>query len=408
MKRPEEPKVFPRLVHHPWASIFVCLSVISICACQKEKPAAAPPPPVVEVAEIIQRDVPIVNEWVGSADGQVNATIRAQVTGYLIKQQYTEGDLVKKSDVLFEIDPRPFQDALDQVQGTLAQLEAQQENAKANLARVRTLAAQNALSKKDLDDATGAERSASAAVVAARAAVEKARLDLDFTSIISPIDGMAGIAKAQIGDLVGPSQGGELTTVSMINPIKVYYTINEQAYINFMKRFPSGAAGLEQARKLDIELILGDGSSYPFKGRFTAFDRQIDVRTGTLRVATTFPNPHYLLRPGQFVRVRVLAGTRKGALLIPQRAVIELQGSYQVALVNPENRVEMQPVRLGDRIGALWLIESGLKPGQRVVAEGAGKIKQGMLVTPKPFVRPSTAIPKAAPSSENRPHSEGR
>jgi membrane fusion protein, multidrug efflux system len=408
MKRPEEPKVFPRVVHHSLTSIFICLSVTFICACQKEKPAEVPPPPVVEVAEIIQRDVPIVNEWVGSADGQVNATIRAQVTGYLIKQEYTEGDLVKKGDVLFEIDPRPFQDALDQVQGTLAQFEAQQENAKANLARVRTLAAQNALSKKDLDDATGAERSTSAAVVAARAAVEKARLDLAFTSIISPIDGMAGIAKAQIGDLVGPSQGGELTTVSMINPIKVYYTINEQAYIDFMNRFPSGAAGLEQARKLDIELILSDGSSYPFKGRFTAFDRQIDVRTGTLRVATTFPNPRYLLRPGQFVRVRVLSGTRKGALLIPQRAVIELQGSYQVALVNPENRVEMQPVRLGDRIGALWLIESGLKPGQRVVAEGAGKIKQGLLVTPKPFVRPSPAVPKASPSPENRPHSEGR
>ena len=293
--------------------------------CRKEQ-KESPSPPIVEVTEVIQKDVPIVRERVGTTDGLVNATIRAQVTGYLSKQNYTEGDLVKKGQVLFEIDPRPFQAALDQANGTLTQLEAQYENARANLARVKPLAEQNALSQKDLDDAIGAERSAKAAVVAAKAAVEKARLDLGFTKIISPINGIAGLAKAQVGNLVGPAQTGELTTVSTIDPIKVYYMVNEQAYIDFMKMFPSEAAGFEQAKKFVFELVLGDNSVYPYKGKFYAMDRQVDVRTGTVRVAALFPNPNYLLRPGQFVRVLVTIGTKKGALLVPQRAVIEASG----------------------------------------------------------------------------------
>jgi membrane fusion protein (multidrug efflux system) len=406
MKRPEERRFLAVPIDRHLASILICLSFIFPCACQEERPAAEPAPPVVEVIEVIRRDVPIVEEWVGSTDGLVNAVIRGQVTGYLIKQNYTEGDLVRKDEVLFEIDPRPFQQVLDQARGTLAQLEAQQENARATLARVRKLADQNALSPKDLDDATGAERSASAAVVAARAVVEKARLDLGFARVISPIDGMAGIARAQVGDLVGPSQGGELTTVSTIHPIKVYYTINEQAYLDFMERFSTEAEGLEQARKLDIELILGDGSSYPFKGKFAAFDRQIDVRTGTLRVAAIFPNPRYLLRPGQFVRVRVQSGIRKGALLIPQRAVMELQGSYQVAVAGSDNRVDMRKVKPGERIGVLWLIESGLKAGEKVLVEGGGKVRQGMVVTPKPFSLPVTTDPGAS-RKMRRPPGQG-
>ncbi len=402
MNRSEESSFFPRSVHSMAATVLICLSCVSLGACQKEKSAVSPPPPEVDVAEIITKNVPIVNEWVGTADGLVNATIRAQVTGYLIKQEYSEGDPVKKGDVLFEIDPRPFQNSLDQAEGTLAQMEAQHENADANLERVRTLAAENALSKKDLDDATGAERSTGAAVVAAKAAVEKARLDLGFTRIISPIEGVAGIARAQVGDLVGPSQGGELATVSMIDPIKVYYTITEQAYIELMKRLPS-AAGRDRERKMDMELVLGDGSSYPYKGKFYAIDRQIDVRTGTLRVAATFPNPHFLLRPGQFVRVRVFGGVRKGALLIPQRAVMELQGSYQVAVVGPDNRVDLRQVKPGERIGPLWMIDAGLNPGDRVVAEGVGKVKQGIVVTPKPYVVPAIPVPAASPKPAGRP-----
>jgi membrane fusion protein (multidrug efflux system) len=346
----------------------------------------------VEIAEVIRKDIPIVHEWVGTADGLVNATIRAQVTGYLIRQDYHEGDPVKKGQLLFEIDPRPFRAALDQAQGILAQMEALHENARANLARVKPLASQNALSKKDLDDAISAEGSARAQVVTARAAVEKARLDLSFTQITSLIDGIAGLARAQVGDLVGPAvQGGELTTVSTINPIKIYYTVNEQAYIAFMKRFSSEAAGLEEARKLRIDLILGDGSLYPYAGRFYAIDRQVDVRTGTLRVAALFPNPTNLLRPGQFVRVRVLVGTKRGACLIPQRSVMELQGSYQVAVVGPDNKVDIRTVKPGERVGLLWVIDEGLKAGDRVVAEGIQKVKEGISVKPKPFAVTSTA-----------------
>jgi membrane fusion protein (multidrug efflux system) len=329
-----------------------------------EKPAP-PRAPEVEVVQVIQQDVPIVHEWVGTADGLVNATIRAQVTGYLVRQDYKEGDLVKKGQLLFEIDPRPLQAALDQANGELARQEAQHANAKANLDRVKPLADLNAVSKKDLDDAFGAEQATMAAVIAARAAVENARFNLGFTRVTSLIDGMAGLARAQVGDLVGPAaQGGELTTVSTINPIKVRYTVNEQAYIDFMRRFSSEAAGLQEARKLVIELFLADGSRYPFKGTFYAIDRQVDVRTGTLRVEALFPNPRHLLRPGQFGRVHVHIGTKKGALLVPQRAVTELQGSYQVAVVGADNRVDIRPVKAGERVGSLWVIDDWLKPGE--------------------------------------------
>ncbi len=396
------------IIRYYTVCIFVCMMLIGLYACGKPKPAPTQPV-VVEVADVIQEDVPIIHEWVGTADGLVNATIRAQVTGYLIRQDYTEGDLVKKGDVLFEIDPRPFQATLDQMKGILAQMEATYENTEANLARVQPLAAQNALSKKDLDDATAAARSAKAAVVASQAAVEKAQLDLGFTKIMSPINGMAGIARAQVGDLVGQGvQGGELATVSTINPIKIYYTINEQAYIDFMKRFSSQTAGLEQARKLEITLILGDGSVYRYKGTFYAIARRVDVRTGTFRVAAIFPNPSNLLRPGQFARVHVLIGTKKGALLVPQRAVTELQGSYQVAVVGPDNIVNIRTVKPGERYGSQWEIDEGLKQGERIVIEGVQKVKQGMLVYPKPFAPASSAIPKVSSKSEDRPAIVGR
>ncbi len=383
--------------------IFV-LIILFIPACGRKKAAGPPPAPEVEVARVISRDIPVIHEWVGTADGLVNATIRAQVTGYLIREAYSEGDLVKKGQLLFQIDPRPFKAALDQAEGTLAQMEALHANARANLARVKPLAAQNALSKKDLDDAVASEASARAQVITARAAVEKARLDLGFTRITSLIAGIAGIARAQVGDLVGPAvQGGELTTVSTINPIKIYYTINEQADISFMRRFATEAAGLEEAKRLRIELILGDGSTYPHTGKFYAIDRQVDVRTGTLRVAALFPNPTNLLRPGQFVRVRVFIGTKHGALLIPQRSVIELQGSYQAAVVGKDNKVEMRPIKPGERVGPLWVIDEGLKPGEQVVAEGVQKVKQGLSVKPRPFTPITSAL-----SVNGKPQVTGR
>jgi len=366
--------------------LLASLSLLTIGACRKERPAGQQPPEV-KVVQVVRKDVPVIHEWIGSTDGLVNATIRAQVTGYLIRQDYAEGELVKKGQLLFEIDPRPFQATLDQAEGTLTQLEAIYENARTNLARVQPLVAQNALSKKDLDDAIATERSARAQVLTAKAAVENARLNLGFTKITSLIDGIAGLATAQVGDLVGPAvQGGELTTVSTIDPIKVYYTINEQAYLDFMRRFSNEPLGLVEAKKLRIELVLGDGTLYPYSGRFYAIARQVDVKTGTFRVAALFPNPTGVLRPGQFVRVRVWVDTARGALLVPQRAVLELQGGYQVAVVGKDDRVSMVTVKPGERVGSLWVIEEGLKPGERVVAEGLQKVKEGALVKPKPFV----------------------
>ncbi len=389
--------------------VFVCMALPCLFACSKEQPAALPPP-VVEIAEVVQKDVPIVHEWVGTTDGLVNATILAQVTGYLISQNYKAGDSVKKGQMLFEIDPRPFQAALEQAQGTLLQMEASYKNAHANLLRHQPLFDQGAISKEALDSYISADKSAEGQVLAAKAAVEKAQLDLGFTKITSPIDGVAGIAKAQVGDLVGPAgQRTELTTVSTIDPIKVNFFISEQDYIDWMKQFATPASGLEQAKKMRADLMLEDGSVYPHQGKFYAIDRQVDVRTGTLRVEAVFPNPNYLLRPGQFVRVRVLVDTKKGALLVPQRAVMELQGMYEVAVVDTGNKVDIRNVKPGERYGSLWEIEEGLKPGERVVAEGVQKIKQGIRVNPKPFA-PSSPVPvhKATTKPEHLPATEGR
>jgi membrane fusion protein (multidrug efflux system) len=388
--------------------LFACFLAISLSACRSEKPAT-PMAPEVEVVQVVRKDVPIVHEWVGTTDGLVNAVIRAQVTGYLISQNYKEGSTVRKGQLLFEIDPRPFQAALDQAKGELARQEALHASARANLDRVKPLVVQNAVSKKDLDDAIGVEQSSQAAVIAARASVENARLNLGFTRVTSPIDGVAGLVRAEVGDLVGPTvQGVELTTVSTINPIKVNYTMNEQAYIDFMRRFASGAAGMKAAKKLVVELFLADGSRYPFNGTIYAIDRQVNVRTGTLQVEALFPNPRNLIRPGQFARVHVHLGTRKGALLVPQRAVSELQGSYQVAVVGADNRVDIRPVKTGERVGSLWMIDGGLQAGERVVAEGAQKVRQGMSVITKPFNINSTAVREPPLQPVGRAASVGR
>ncbi|MRR58375.1 MAG: efflux RND transporter periplasmic adaptor subunit [Deltaproteobacteria bacterium] len=364
--------------------IIIPMLLFTAAGCGKPE-TEAPPPPVVEVADVIQRDVPIYMEWVASTDGSVNAVIRPQVTGYLISQNYKEGDVVKKGQVLFRIDPRVFQSALDQANGQLAQQQARWTTAKANLKRIKPLAAQNAVSQKDLDDATGQEQSTHASVIAAQAAVDKARLDLGFTKVTSLIDGVAGIAKAQIGDLVGPGQTGELTTVSTVDPIKVYVPVSEQQYLKSMDN-RSGKTG-----QTVLQLILSDGSTFPHKGKITFADRQIDPMTGTIKVATLFPNPGNLLRPGQFARVRAQVGIASGALLVPQRAVQDIQGNYQVAVVGPGNKVDIRPVEVGERIGSLWIINKGLRKGEKIVAEGVQKVKQGMPVVPKPFVQQENA-----------------
>jgi membrane fusion protein (multidrug efflux system) len=301
--------------------------------------------------------------------------------------------------VLFEIDPRTFQAALEQANGQLAAQQARWDTAKANLKRIKPLAEQNAVSQKDLDDATGAEQAAHAAVYAAQATVDKAKLDLGFTKVTSLIDGIAGIAKAQIGNLVGPGGTEELTTVSTVNPIKVYVQVSEQEYMKAMERN-------RQTALKSLELILADGSVYPHKGEFAFADRQVDVQTGTIKVAALFPNPGNLLRPGQFAKIKVMTQMKKGALLIPQRAVSEVQGRYMVAVIGPENKADIRTVQVAEQIGSDRIISEGLKPGEKVVAEGIQKVKKDQPVTPKTFEPQKPAVNSGdAGKTEGKPTS---
>ena len=360
--------------------------VFALSGCDDAKvPQQAPPPPIVQVVETIQRDVPIYREWVGTLDGMVNAEIRAQVTGYLIKQHYREGDLVRKGQLLYEIDPRTFQAAVDAAKSSLAREEAMLTTARLELDRIRRLLPQNAVSVRDRDAAVGREATAAADVLTAKASLQKAQLDLAFTKIASPIDGISGISKAQLGNLVGPSSGSEvLTTVSKVDPIRVYISISEQEYLAFHRRNPNGAEG----RGTGMELILADNSLHSERGQVYFADRQVDAKTGAILLATLFPNPGNLLRPGQFARVRAMTRMQRGAVLVPQRAVSELQGMAQLAVVKPDNTVEFRKVRAGERVGPLWVIDDGLRPGERIIVEGIQKVRPGMPVTPQPYTTP--------------------
>jgi membrane fusion protein (multidrug efflux system) len=337
-----------------------------------------------EVVTVTQKDVPIYQEWIGSLDGDVNAVIRPQVTGYLVKQNYREGDLVKKGQLLFQIDPRTFEAAVDQAKGLVAQQRALYHTAKANLARVKPLAAKNALSQKDLDDTTGAELSAKASLDAAEASLETAKLNLSFTRITSLIEGIAGIAKAQIGDLLSPSMPTELTTVSTVDPIKVYFNISEREYLPLARAVLAEGSD-HKPKHVPIELILVDGSVFPHEGQFSVLNRQVDSSTGTFKATALFPNPERLLRPGQYGRIRATMSVTEGALLVPQRAVTEIQGKYLLAVVGADNKVDIRPVSVGERIASDWIIASGLQPGEKVIAEGTQKVKAGMTVNPEAF-----------------------
>lgn len=375
-------------LQHP-VILLVTLFALFLSGCEEAKEQPAPSPPTVEVAEVAQQDVPIRKEWVGTLDGMVNAQILAQVTGYLIKQNYREGEWIKQGQLLYEIDPRPFQAALNEAKANLARQEAVVKTARLDMERIQRLLPEKAVSVRDRDNAVGREAAARAEVLAAKAAVEKAQLELGFTKITSPIDGIAGLSKAQLGNLVGPgSANAILTTVSQVDPIKAYLPLSEQEYLQFARNAETGG---EKRETRPLELILADGSTYPRSGQFYFADRQVDVKTGTIQVATLFPNPGNILRPGQYARIRAVVKTKAGALLVPQRAVTELQGNYQVAVVSGDNTVNIRAVKVGDRIGSLWLIEEGLNPGDRVVAEGVQKVRNGMTVTPKLFAEPSAA-----------------
>ncbi len=372
------------------------LALMLVAACDKAGPPP-PAPPAVEVVSVAQRDVPIYMEWIGSLDGNVNAVIRPQVTGYLIKQNYREGDLVKKGQPLFEIDPRTFESAVEEAKGLRAQQQARYDTTKANLARIKPLAEKNAVSQKDLDDAVGANLSAKAALEAADASLKTAQLNLGFTRITSPITGIAGIAKAQIGDLLSPTMPTELTTVSAFDPIKVYFNISEREYLKV------AASHNPNKKPVPIDLILVDGSFYPEQGKFLLLNRQVDTTTGTFKAVAQFPNTKNLLRPGQYGKIRVTMSINKGALLIPQRAVTEMQGKYLVAVVGADNKVEIRPVTVGERIGTEWIVSNGLQPGEAVVAEGTQKVKPGSSVSPKPFTPAAPAAAASPAKPEEKP-----
>jgi membrane fusion protein (multidrug efflux system) len=369
-------------------SWFVASLLIGVLAstlgCSKENVRAETPPPEVEVAPVQQQDVPLYTECISTLDGYVNAQIQPQVTGYLLKQNYREGTAVHKGDLLFEIDPRPFEAALAQAQGQLAQAQAQLGKTQLDVARDTPLAKESAIPQAQLDNDIQANQAAEAMVAAAKAQVDQANLNLNFTSVRSLIDGIAGLAKAQIGDLVGPTS--VLTTVSEVEPIKAYFALSEQEYLKFANRISDVATGKKMpSGKKVLELILSDGTVYPEKGWVVLADRQVDVKTGTIRIAGAFDNPGGILRPGMFGRVRAATGLAKGALLVPQRAVTETQGSYTVVVVGPDNKASIRPVKTGERIGQMWVITDGLQPGEQVIAEGMQKAKEGAPVQPKQF-----------------------
>jgi len=395
--------------------------------CAPNSVGATPAPLLpVQVVDVKQQDVPVYREWIGTVDGLVNADIKAQVSGYLTEQTYAEGSYVKQGQLLFQIDPRPFQAVLDQSEGQLAQSQGLLAQARAQLAtaearvavaeadqrrtqldvdRYTPLVQQQAITQQDFDNATQNNVAAkaqlqaakaqvetanaqiiaaSAAVQTAKAAVETAQINLGFTHIQSPIEGIPGIAQLQVGALVSPASG-VITTVSTVDPIKVYFTPSEQEYLDFTRRYPTAQLRQQQLNERVLELILADGSVYAHRGKISFADRQVDVRTGAIRLAGVFPNPGNSLRPGQYGRVRTVVRTEPGALLVPQRAVIDLQGTREVAVVEAGDKVRIQPVALGDTVGTDWVIREGVHPGERVVVEGVQKVRQGIQVAPKPY-----------------------
>ena len=381
------------------AALVAVVAVAVLAMRPKHGGSGAAGAPDVQIVPVEQKDVQIYVEHIGTLDGFVNADVRAQVTGYLMRQAYQEGAFVRQGQLLFQIDPRPFQAALDQAKGQLAQAKASLANAEAvqgrtqlDVNRYGPLAREQAASQQDLDNAVQNNLAAKANIETAKAqietyeaAVETAQINLDFTRLIAPIDGIAGQAQLQVGALVTPASG-VVTTVSTVNPIKVFFTVSEGEWLEWRQRYPSETSTEAAAKALHLQLILADGSTYPREGTFDFADRQVDVGTGAIRIAALFSNPDAILRPGGYARVRAVIRTERDALVVPQRAVSELQGSYQVAVVDQENKVSIRPVKVGDTSGSEWVISEGLKAGERVVAEGVQKVRPGMVVSPKPFV----------------------
>ena len=381
------------MTHRRWFTIAACGAFILIlfAGCSRKAAPTGPPAPEVLVTTVAPKDVPRVLERVATLDGFINANINAQVQGYIVSRDYQEGSVVKKGDLLFQIDPRPFEAALAQAKGTLAKDQANQTKADADKKRAIDLFNKKVISDQERDTAIAAADSTTANVEADGAAVKQTEINLGYTKITAPIDGVVGFANNQVGDLVGPSTG-PLTTMSQIDPIKAVVTAGEGPFTDFVSRHPDATERNAYIKSLDFELILSSGKVYPEKGKFYALDRNLDTKTGSIRYYVTFPNSGNNLRPGQFGKVRFVADMKKGAMVIPQEAVNELQGSYQVAVVDQNNKCSIRPVKMGERIGALWEVTDGLKPGDRVVVEGVQKAREGATVTVKEWTPPADAL----------------
>lgn len=366
--------------------------------CSRKAEQVAPPPPEVLVTTVTPRDVPVVHEGVATLEGFITANINAQVQGYIISRDYKEGSVVKKGDLLFQIDPRPFQATLDQAKGQLAVAQSNQIKADADVKRAIKLFQEKVISDQERDTYINAANSTKANVQAAEAAVRQAEVNLGYTKITAPIDGIVGIANAHVGDLVGPGTGA-LTSISQVDPINVAVNIGEQSFTEFITDHPDPDERERFLQGLQFELFLADGSHYPHKGKFYAEDRNLDAKTGSIRMEFTFPNPGNRLRPGQFGKVQAVVKIAKGALVIPEQAVTELQGNRLVAVVGSENKIAMRPVKLGERSGGMWQVLEGVKPGEKVVVQGLMKVPPGSPVTVKEWTPP----PNEVASTESAP-----
>ena len=388
-----------RVIFSLAAAAFAAGLALAGMACKKAAPVTAPPTPEVVVTEVIQRDVQLYSEWVGTTEGFVNAEIYPKISGYLVKQNYKDGDAVQVGQLLFQIDPRQYQAAFDQALGNLAQAQAQLKQNQLNLARYTVLYKQAVISRQDFDNQTQTTRATAAQVQADQAAVETARLNLEWTQVHSLINGIAGIAKTQVGDLVSPTS--LLTTVSQLDPIKVEFPISEREYLHFAEQIKQHQEEGRAKDEPDLQMILADGSTYKYRGHFYVANRQVNVQTGTILIQGLFPNPGNILRPGLYAKIRSATDVQRGALLVPQAAVLETQGQYQVAVVDAANRVSLRTVKTGKQTGNLRIIEDGLKPGERVITEGLQRVSDGMEVQPRlaPAEPDNAAAPAPAQSS---------
>jgi membrane fusion protein, multidrug efflux system len=359
--------------------------------CSRKEAQVAPPPPEVLVTTVMPRDVPVVKEGVATLEGFITANINAQVQGYIISRDYKEGLLVKKGDILFQIDPRPFQATLDQAKGNLAVAQSNQIKGDADVKRAMKLFNEKVISDQERDTYINSASSTKANVQAAEAAVRQAEVNLGYTKIIAPIDGIVGIATAHVGDLVGPGTG-PLTTISQVDPIKTAVNVGEQSFTEFITDHPDPDERERYLQGLEFDLALADGNPYPHKGKFYAEDRNLDTKTGSIRMEFTFPNPGNRLRPGQFGKVRTVVKVAKGALVIPEPAVTELQGNRLVAVVDGGNKIAMRPVKLGERSAGMWQVIDGVKPGEKVVVQGLMKVPPGSTVTVKEWTPPAEKV----------------